>query len=836
MAATAPKATPKARGGRKHTGTAQRPRRARVSEGRSTAPVLADPRTAPTGDRDEYATFVAGKHVRDGWHGFTVAPDDLPATMFPFQRHATLWALQKGRAALFAACGLGKSLMQLAWAQQVARHTGGDVLVLAPLAVAGQTRDEGEKFGIPVTVCRSQADVRPGINVTNYDMLAHFDTSHFVGVVLDESGILKSYTGATKQALIDAFQDTPYRLCCTATPAPNEHVELGNHAEFLGIMRAPDMLTRWFTNDTQHARVLRLKAHAEADFWDWVASWAICMRTPSDLSPDYDDTGYDLPPLQMRQEIVRLDLTTGAEDGQLFRAPSMSAASLHREMRLTAPVRAARVAEIVNASPETWLVWCHTDYEADELMARIPDAVEVRGSQALAVKERTLRAFITGEARVLVSKPSVTGYGLNLQHCAHVAFVGSSYSFESQYQAIRRVWRFGQTRAVECVMVAGETEGPVIQTVQRKIAQHEQMSAAMREATHRAQDRARLTLESYRPEVPLRLPEGMTGPLAVGDARVLAQEMGRGWQLYRGDCVEVTRALPSASIHFSIFSPPFSSLYSYSSSERDMGNSADDAEFFRHFDYLIGDLYRVTIPGRLSAVHCKQLPLYRGRDGVAGLRDFRGEIIRHFQAAGWTLHSEVTIWKDPVREMQRTKAHGLLYKQLKLDSTVSRQGVPEYLLLFRRWPMSEGEEALVQPVGHTSEEFPLEMWQRYASPVWFDIRQTRVLNAELAREHQDEKHLAPLQLDVIDRALELWSNPGDLVLDPFSGLGSTGVEALRMGRRFVGSELKDSYFRHAVRFLTAAEREANAATLWDGMTLDEENHIGEADDMVAAGM
>ncbi len=793
------------------------------AEDAAPAPTVAAPpvEAAPEAAQDAYAAFLAGKHVRADWQGFEVAPDALPAAMFAFQRQTTLWALRKGRAALFLDCGLGKSLCQLAWAREVCRHTGGNVLILAPLAVAAQTRDEGEKFGIPVTICRTQEDVRPGINITNYEMLAHFDAAAFAGVVLDESGILKNYTGKVKQALVTAFADTPYKLCCTATPAPNDHIELGNHSEFLGIMPSYEMLTRWFINDAKETGVYRLKGHAEADFWRWVASWAVCVRTPSDLG--YPDDGFVLPALELRHETVRLDLTVGAEDGQLFRAPTMNATTLHREMRLTAAARAERVAEIVNASDETWVVWCHTDYEADELKQRIPDAIEVRGSMPPHIKEAKLRQFLTGHARILISKPSVAGWGLNMQFCAHVAFVGSSYSFESQYQAIRRVWRFGQQSPVECVMVAGETEGPVLETLRRKMEAHERMSDAMREATREEQDRARLTLDAYAPQVPMRLPAWLTSAgasIAVPGVRVLGQESGRDWQLYHGDCVEVARALPGECIDFSIFSLPFSNLYCYSPSERDLGNSSDDAEFFRHFNYLVPELHRVTRPGRLCAVHCKQLPMYKGRDGMAGLRDFRGDIIRSFTAAGWGFHSEVTIWKDPVLEMQRTKAHGLLYKQLRADSTISRQGMAEYLLLFRRWPRGDAEEALVRPVGHTTEDFPLETWQRYASPVWFDIRQTRVLNTEQARADKDSKHICPLQLDVIDRALELWTNPGDVCFDPFAGLASAGYEALAMGRRFVGSELKAEYVTAATRFLREAERRATAATLWDGMDID----------------
>lgn len=309
---------------------------------------------------------------------------------------------------------------------------------------------------------------------------------------------------------------------------------------------------------------------------------------------------------------------------------------------------------------------------------------------------------------------------------------------------------------------------------------------------------------------------------------VIDQAFGKNWAMYQGDCVEVTKGMPPASVDFSIFSPPFSNLYCYSDSERDAGNCAGDDEFFIHFDFLIPELLRVTRPGRLCAVHCKQLVNYKGRDGAAGLRDFRGEIIRHFSEAGWQYHSEVCIWKDPVVEQRRTHAHGLLYKQLRADSSVSRQGLPDYLVVFRKWPKSDEEEEQIVPVTHTKVggDFPMvtdnqhlhpypKQWQRYASPVWFDIDQTDVLNVERARDDKDSKHICPLQLGVIERAVQLWSNPGEVVFSPFAGIGSEPYVALREGRKGLGIELKETYFSDACKNLRDMERSKTQTTLWD---------------------
>lgn len=295
-----------------------------------------------------------------------------------------------------------------------------------------------------------------------------------------------------------------------------------------------------------------------------------------------------------------------------------------------------------------------------------------------------------------------------------------------------------------------------------------------------------------------------------GKVKVLAEAHGVGWSAFNADCVDFAQQCPSDSIDLSIYSPPFANLYIYSDSACDMGNCANDEEFFQQYAYLVKELHRMTRPGRVSCVHCKNLVNYKGRDGMAGLRDFRGDIIRLHTDAGWAYHSEVVIWKDPVIEMQRTKAHGLLWKQLRADSTFSRMGMPEYILVFRKWSDSDDEET-VAPVTHTKDEFPVAQWQRWASPIWMDINQTNVLNKSEARDCADEKHICPLQLDVIERCVTLWSNKGDVVFSPFMGIGSEGFQAIKYGRKFIGTELKESYFKSAIAYLKNAE--AESATL-----------------------
>lgn len=454
-----------------------------------------------------YSTFIATKVRRVRPSGFVADVSDGP--LFPFQRDCVRWALRQGRAALFADTGLGKTAMQLVWAREVVRHTGMPVLILAPLAVARQTEREAEKFGIVgVRQVLDQDGVTDDVDiaVTNYDRLHKFDPAVFAGVVLDESSILKAYSGTTKQALVSAFAETPYRLACTATPAPNDHLELGNHSEFLGILSSHQMIARWFINDTSTFGTYRLKGHAVVPFWDWVCSWARCVGRPSDLGKEYSDEGYVLPELQLRYHSAAVDLAEGRDDGQLFRQVETSATALHAERRRTAVERAATVGALVRAEPaEAWVVWVDTDYDAAAVMAELPEAVEVHGRLTAKAKAERLEAFADGEVRVLVTKPKLAGYGLNWQHCARVAFAGPSYSYEAFYQAVRRCWRFGQIRPVDCHVVLAPTEQAVWQTLLRKGADHESMKVEMFSASRRAQART-AAIATYHPTVRAPIP------------------------------------------------------------------------------------------------------------------------------------------------------------------------------------------------------------------------------------------------------------------------------------------------------------------------------------------
>lgn len=456
----------------------------------------------------DYRAFLDAKRRTADDYGFAATVDNPHP--FDWQRRVVEWALKKGRASLFEDTGLGKSLQQLLWAEQVVRHANGPVLVLCPIAVGAQTVREAAKFsvGVPVVACESQADVpADGVAVTNYEKLHKFDPAAFSGVVLDEASILKSFVGKRKRQLCDAFRETRYRLTCTATPAPNDLLELGNQSDFLGLMPANEMLMRWFINDAGEAGNYRLKGHAAKDYWRWVASWSVCASRPSDLG-DYSDAGYALPPLNVHKHLIGDD-DTPPPAGQMFHTGTLSATSVHGQKRATAAKRAELVAGLVNGSAEPWVVWCDTDYEQDELSSRIPDAVDVRGTTPPGKAEERLTAFALGSARVIVTKPTIAGFGLNWQHCPNAAFVGLSYSFERFYQAVRRNWRFGQTRPVNVHIVASETEASIGDVVASKERQHALMRSEMAEAMKAYQAanlRGRLKLAGYEPAVPMRRP------------------------------------------------------------------------------------------------------------------------------------------------------------------------------------------------------------------------------------------------------------------------------------------------------------------------------------------
>ena len=450
---------------------------------------------------DKYEEFLRRKEITVPSAGIDVENITISDKLFDFQRDIVLWALKKGKAAIFAGTGLGKTLMQLEWA----RHIGGTVLILAPLAVSKQTISEGGKFGITVHHCRSQEDVIDGrINITNYERMDRFDFSKFLGVVLDESSILKAQAGKIRAQLIECCQQIPYRLACTATPAPNDLMELCNHSEFLGVMSSGEMLATFFVHDGGEMRKWRLKGHAVHDFWQWVASWSVMLTNPADLG--YDGGRYNLPPLHISQHTVH----TERQPDALFAIEALTLQERQQARRDSVQDRARECAALVNTDMDQWLVWCNLNSEADALKALIPDAVEISGSDQPDVKERAAVDFAAGRIRVLISKPLIFGMGLNFQRCHKMAFVGLSDSFEQYYQSVRRCWRFGQEHPVDVRIITADTEGAVVENIQRKEKQFEEMLSGMIAVTQNiTKDNIRSTARQttgYNPQEIMTLP------------------------------------------------------------------------------------------------------------------------------------------------------------------------------------------------------------------------------------------------------------------------------------------------------------------------------------------
>lgn len=452
----------------------------------------------------DYLDFLRSKELRADARGMDRVPD-LAAHLFPYQTACVEANLRVGGAGLFLDTGLGKTACELEWCRHAAEATNGRALILTPLAVARQIEREGQRWGYEIRVIREQSEAGDGINVCNYDRLAKLEPDAFGAVALDESSILKSFTGKTTRALIEAFAGHRFRLSATATPAPNDHMELGQHAEFCGVMQSVEMLSRFFINDTSQAsQKWRLKRHGVAAFWDWVASWARAASMPSDLRDS--DAGFVLP--ELRTVRHRTETAGGvAADGALF-ADVVSATNMHDVKRQTAAARAELAASLIDPS-ESCVLWCDTDYEADAITRALRDfdrVAEVRGSHPIERKEETLAAFLDGEVRILVTKPSVTGFGLNWQHCARTIFVGRTFSYEAWYQAVRRLWRFGQTRPVECHVIVAEGEDSIGRVIDRKAGDHDAMKREMREAMRRAIGSSAAVRVPYDPRHDGRLP------------------------------------------------------------------------------------------------------------------------------------------------------------------------------------------------------------------------------------------------------------------------------------------------------------------------------------------
>lgn len=722
----------------------------------------------------EYNEFLKRKQKKHIESGFIVTDNQLNNSLFDFQKFIVKRSIAAGKYAIFADCGLGKTLMQIEWARLVSEQANKPVLILAPLAVSGQTIKEGQKFNIEVVHYTGKDDK---IQITNYEQLDNIDCSIFAGIVLDESSILKNFEGKTKEKVLESFKHTPYKLACTATPSPNDPMELGNHAEFLDVMSRNEMLAMYFVHDGGETSKWRLKRHAIKSFYQFVGSWSIMLNKPSDIG--FKDKGFDLPELNLIEQKI---ITEKNDNGLLFNETAISATDFNAELRRTKKERLEKVVEIVNNSNESFIIWIKQNEEGELLRKLIPDAIEVKGSDTAEYKEKHLLGFAANEFRVLITKTKIAQFGLNYQNCHNQVFASLDFSFEGLYQAIRRSYRFGQTHEVKIYLITTDTMSNVKESIDKKQKDFKIMQDEMSKAVN-VDFNKKIELNTDYEEVKTDY-----------------------FHIERGDCVQLIKNVPDESIGLTVFSPPFAELYTYSSHVEDMGNSTNYEEFLTQFTFLVKELYRTTMQGRNVCVHCMDLPIQKGKEGFIGLRDFSGMILKAFSDAGFIYHSRVTIWKNPVTEMQRTKALGLLHKQIKKDSTMCRVGIPDYVMIFRK----DGERE--NPVCNT--ELDVDLWQKYASPVWMDIDYGNTLQGYRdGRDSKDEKHICPLQLDTIERCIHLYSNKGDTILDTFGGIGSTPFKAVQMGRIGKAFELKASYFEIMKKNMFAVIEEKEQMTI-----------------------
>mgnify|MGYP003434333778 FL=1 len=714
-----------------------------------------------------YTEFLESKKKTIVNSGFDIDESELNKHLFPFQKFIVKRALKAGKYAIFADCGLGKTFMQLEWASQVVSNTGEPVLILCPLAVSGQTITEGDRFGYTVSRNIKDAKSMAGIYISNYEQLENIDCSVFSGVVLDESSILKNYSGAYKTLILELFERTKYKLACTATPSPNDELEIGNHAEFLKVMTSQDMRAIYFTTDKEiiKGEKYRLKRYAEKDFYQWISTWAVMISKPSDLG--FKDTGYKLPELNYIEKSI---ITNSRDNGLLFNSVSVSATNFNDELRITKIERLSQVAEIVNNSKENFIIWIKQNEEGDYLRSIIPEAVEVKGNDPVEYKENKLLGFAKNEFRVLITKSKIAQFGLNYQNCNNQIFASLDFSFESLYQSIRRSHRFGQKKTVNIYLITTDTMQNVINSIQDKEAKFIKMQDEMRLAI----------LANTKKEV-------------KDYKRKVHKE--NDYELILGDCVEEVAKLPDNSIDYSFFSPPFGALYVFSNDPKDMSNVKNNDEFLTHFKFLVIDLLRVIKPGRLCSIHMMQSTTLLGRDGFYSIVDFRGDLIRLFQDCGFHFHAENMIRKDPKTAAIRTKNRQLMWGTTKKDSAIVRPGLADYILTFKK----PGENEV--PI---QNNIPFDLWCKIAEPVWIDVNEGDTLDYRAARASDDERHITPTQLQPIEWCYNMWCNVGETVLSPFSGVASEGYVALKTGRKYIGIELKESYFDLAKKNLQSA--------------------------------
>ena len=829
--------------------------------------------------------------------GFDIALEDISPALKPHQALAVQWAVRGGCRALFESFGLGKTVQELEWCRIITERIGGKALIVLPLGVRQEfTRDAVQLLGWPAApnhpnepagspgapvYVRTQAEAKAAagrILMTNYERMrdGDIDPASFTACCLDEASVLRSFGSKTYQTFLQKFKSVLYKLVATATPSPNRYKELIHYAGYLGVMDTGQALTRFFKSDKTKAGNLTLLENREREFWLWVSSWALFITKPSDLDPSFDDTGYDLPPLEVRRHVIRADFKELPEekDGQVkfMRNPAQSLSDAAREKNRSITARVAKAAEIVAvAEPdERFILWHDLEAERAEVKKVFPEAVDIYGSMDYDERERRTIDFSEGRIRLFATKKSLSGCGCNFQrHCWRAIFIGIDYEFNDFIQAIHRIHRFLQGQRVIIDIIYTEAEQKIYGDLMAKWKRHDYLADKMREI-----------IKEY----------GLNSDIAVAELRrqrgvERVEVKGRHYTAVLNDCVEEAALMEENSVDLIHTSIPFGNHYEYSANYNDFGHNIDTAAFFKQMDFLTPNLLRVLRPGRVAAIHVKDrvLPGKQTGLGMYTIEPFHADCIGHYMRHGLRFMGQIVVLTDVVRENNQTYRLG--WSQQCLDGTKMGVGCPEYILLFRKLPSDTGNAFADVPVEKSKEDYTRAEWQldahafhrssgdrllfkdeyaavpaaslgkvyrkysrenvysfeehralcqhydekdqlpatfmalppaSWSDQVWDDINRMRTLNAD-QKSRRLQMHVCPLQLDVVERVIRRYSNEGDLVLDPFAGIMTVPYVAVKMGRRGYGIELSADYFRDGLGYLREAEAERDAPTLFDLM-------------------
>ena len=827
--------------------------------------------------KQEYRDFLASKMVIAKKTGIAIDAGEISAVLKPHQRDAVMWAVAGGRRAIFAAFGLGKTIMQLEWCRLIHEHKGGKMLIVCPLGVKQEFMRDAVtllRMDAPVYV-RNMEEVAaaPGwLMITNYERVRDGDIrpDAFAGTSLDEAAVLRSFGSKTYQTFLSKFRGVPYKLVSTATPSPNKYKELIHYAGYLEIMDTGQALTRFFKRDSSKANNLTLYPHKEKEFWLWLSTWALFIQKPSNLG--YDDTGYDLPELEVRyHKLGRPPDISEEKDGQLkmFHDAAQGLSEAAREKRDSIAARMAKAKEIVDAAPDDhFIIWHDLEDERKAIKQALPEAREIYGSQDMDVRERNTIDFSDGKFRILATKKELSGSGCNFQRrCHRMIFLGIDYEFNDFIQAIHRCHRFLQPHKVIVDIIYMDSEQEILKVLQHKWTQYNHLTQKMAEI-----------IKEY----------GLGGAQAaaemgrsIGVDRV--EVKGDGWTAIHNDCIEETKRMADDSVDEIVTSIPFSNHYEYTASYNDFGHNEDTARFFEQMDYLSPELLRILKPGRVFACHVKDRVLFGNATGTGmpTIEPFHALCIEHYMRHGFQYFGMITVVTDVVRENHQTYRLGWT-EQCK-DGSKMGVGCPEYILLFRKLPTDTSKAYADTPVKKSKADYTRGRWQidahgywrssgdrpltkeevmsfpvsdlqrvyrkysresvynyeehvamaekldkdkklpatfmvvapgSWTDEVWDDINRMRTMNTLQAQKGK-QLHVCPLQFDIVERLIDRYSNVGDLIFDPFGGLMTVPLCALKRGRRGMATELNADYFRDGVGYLKAEERKISAPTLFD---------------------